>query len=165
VLIAFSRPGPDVIAPEWIRSMAPDAVVITGANPVPEIYSADAHAAGARIVGIGRSGFPNQVNNALAFPGIFRGVFDVRARRITDGMTISAAWELARCAEIRGVQEDHILLTLDEPEIATRLAAVTGLAAQEIDVAQNTLNAETLATQAKRATKAAQAMGACVENL
>lgn len=165
VLIAFSQPGPDVIAPEWIRSMASNAVVIAGANPVPEIYPVDAHAAGARIVGTGRSDFPNQVNNALAFPGIFRGVLDVRARHITDGMAISAARELARSAEIRGVREDHILPTLDEPDIAMQLAVATGMAAQKAGVAQIPLGAEALATRAKQAIERAQTMiGTSVES-
>lgn len=156
VLIAFSQPGPDVIAPEWIRTMAPEAIVIAGANPVPEIYPADARAAGARIVGTGRSDFPNQVNNALAFPGIFRGVLDVRARHITDGMAVAATQELARCAEIRGLREDHILPTLEEPEVPVRLAVAAGLAAQEAGVAQLSLDAETLAARARQAIQAAQ---------
>ena len=74
VCIAFSQPGPDVIRPEWVRTMAPDAIVFACANPVPEIWPWDAKAAGARIVATGRSDFPNQVNNSLGFPGIFRGV-------------------------------------------------------------------------------------------
>ena len=151
VLVAFSRPGPDVIAPDWVRAMAEDAIVIAGANPTPEIWPEDAHAAGARIVGTGRSDFPNQVNNALAFPGIFRGVLDVRARRITDGMAVAAAEELARCAEIQGLREDHILPTLDEAEVAVRIAVATGLAAQAAGVARLDLDAAALRAHAERA--------------
>ena len=158
LLIAFSRPGPDVIAPDWVRAMAEDAIVIAGANPTPEIWPEDAHAAGARIVGTGRSDFPNQVNNALAFPGIFRGVLDVRARRITDGMAVAAAEELARCAEIQGLREDHILPTLDEAEVAVRIAVATGLAAQEAGVAQLDLDAAALRAQAERAIERARAL-------
>jgi len=157
VLIAFSRPGPDVIAPDWVRTMAEDAIVIAGANPTPEILPADAHAASARIVGTGRSDFPNQVNNALAFPGIFRGVLDVRARCIADEMAIAAARELARCAEIQGLHDDHILPTLDEPQVAVRLAVATGIAAQEAGVAQRPMDADALAAHAERAIQRAQA--------
>ncbi len=160
LLIAFSRPGPDVIALDWVRAMAEDAIVIAGANPTPEIWPEDACAAGARIVGTGRSDFPNQVNNALAFPGIFRGVLDVRARRITDEMAIAAAEELARCAEIQGLREDHILPTLDEAEVAVRIAVATGLAAQAEDVARRELDALTLRANAERAIKRARAIAA-----
>ncbi|MGC9399576.1 MAG: NAD(P)-dependent malic enzyme [Anaerolineae bacterium] len=131
VLIAFSAPGPDTIAPAWVASMADDAIVIAGANPVPEIWPEAARAAGARIVGTGRSDFPNQVNNALAFPGIFRGVLDVRASVISEGMAIAAAEALARCAEWVGVGEDHILPTLEELGVAAQVALATALAAQE----------------------------------
>jgi malate dehydrogenase (oxaloacetate-decarboxylating) len=156
LLIAFSRPGPDTIEPDWVRTMAPDAIVIAGANPTPEILPDAAHAAGARIVGTGRSDFPNQVNNALAFPGIFRGVLDVRARRITDEMAVAAARELARCAEIRGLRADHILPTLDEPETAVRLAVATGLAAEKAGIADCPADAETLSTQATQIIQRAQ---------
>ena len=149
VLIAFSRPGPDTIAPEWIAAMAKDAIVIAGANPTPEIWPADAHAAGARIVGTGSSDFPNQVNNALAFPGIFRGVLDVQARAITDAMAVAAALELARCAELRGLREDHILPALDEEEVPVRIAVATGLAAQEAGLARKRATAEELRAQAE----------------
>ncbi len=158
VLIAFSRPGPDVIAPDGVRAMAEDAIVIAGANPTPEIWPEDARAAGARIVGTGRSDFPNQVNNALAFPGIFRGVLDVRARRITDGMAVAAAEELARCAEIQGLREDHILPTLDEAEVAVRIAVATGMAAREAGVARLDLDAAALRAHAERAIERARAL-------
>lgn len=160
LLIAFSRPGPDVIAPEWVRAMAEDAIVLAGANPTPEIWPEDARAAGARIVGTGRSDFPNQVNNALAFPGIFRGVLDVRARRITEGMAVAAAEELARCAEIQGLREDHILPTLDEAGVAVRIAVATGMAAQAEGVAQLDLDAAALRAHAERAIERARALAA-----
>ena len=82
VCIAFSRPGPGVIQPEWIQAMARDAIVFACANPTPEIWPEAARAAGARVVASGRSDFPNQLNNSLVFPGLFRGVLDVRARTI-----------------------------------------------------------------------------------
>jgi malate dehydrogenase (oxaloacetate-decarboxylating) len=99
VCIAFSRPGSDVISPDAVKAMAKDAIVFACANPVPEIWPWDAAAAGARIVATGRSDFPNQLNNSLEFPGLFRGVLDVRVRRITDAMGIAAARELASIAE------------------------------------------------------------------
>ncbi len=129
VLIAFSRPGPGTLQAGHIAAMARDGIVIAGANPVPEIWPEEAKAAGARIVGTGRSDFPNQVNNALAFPGIFRGVLDVRARTITDTMAVAAARALAQCAHHRGLHEDHILPTLDEPETAREVAQATAQAA------------------------------------
>lgn len=163
VLIAFSRPGPDVIAPADVARMAADAIVIAGANPVPEILPEAAHAAGARIVGTGRSDFPNQVNNALAFPGIFRGVLDVQARAITEGMALAAAQELAACTHIRGLRDDHILPTLDEPEVATRVAVATGMAAQEEGLAQRPGDAAALRARAEAAIERARGLAVSVD--
>jgi malate dehydrogenase (oxaloacetate-decarboxylating) len=84
VLIALSTPGPDTVKKEWIQSMNKDAIVFVCANPIPEIWPWEAKEAGARIVATGRSDFPNQVNNSLGFPGIFRGTLDVMAKTITD---------------------------------------------------------------------------------
>jgi malate dehydrogenase (oxaloacetate-decarboxylating) len=86
VVVALSRPGPGTIKPEWVSGMNSDAIVIAAANPIPEIWPWEAKAAGARVVATGRSDFPNQVNNSLGFPGIFRGALDVRATTITDEM-------------------------------------------------------------------------------
>ena len=85
----------DTVSPEMVRSMARDAVVLAAANPTPEIWPDAAAAAGARVVGTGRSDFPNQINNSLAFPGVFRGALDARAPRITTGMKLAAAAALA----------------------------------------------------------------------
>lgn len=156
VALAFSRPGPGVIQPEWIAGMAQHAIVIAGANPVPEIAPEAAHAAGAWIVGTGRSDFPNQVNNALAFPGIFRGVLDVQARTITAAMAVAAAEALAACAHDRGLREDHILPTLDEPDVAVRVAVATGLAAQREGVARHPGPAADLEVRARKAIASAQ---------
>jgi malate dehydrogenase (oxaloacetate-decarboxylating) len=136
VCVAFSTPDPDLIKPEWIRTMAKDAVVFAGANPMPEIWPWDAHAAGARIVATGRSDFPNQINNSLGFPGIFRGTLDVRARTITDEMAIAAAHELARCAEERGIDEQHIVPSMDEWEVVPRVAVAVAMTAQQQGIAQ-----------------------------
>jgi malate dehydrogenase (oxaloacetate-decarboxylating) len=134
VCIAFSQSGPGVIDPAWVRAMARDAIVFACANPNPEIWPWEATAAGARIVGTGRSDFPNQVNNALAFPGIFRGVLDVRARTITDAMAIAAAHAIAACAAER--RDGAILPPLDDQTVAVRVAAATGLQAQKEGVAR-----------------------------
>ena len=135
VCIAFSASGPDVIRPEWIAGMASDAIVFACANPVPEIWPWEAKAAGARIVGTGRSDFPNQVNNSLGFPAIFRGTLDVRARTITDEMALAAAAELAAAAADNGLDDDRILPRMDEWEIYPRIAAATGMQAVQQGVA------------------------------
>jgi malate dehydrogenase (oxaloacetate-decarboxylating) len=136
VCIAFSQSGPGVIQRDWIRSMARDAVVFACANPVPEIWPWEAQEAGAHVVATGRSDFPNQVNNSLVFPGIFRGVLDVRARTITDTMAIAAAHELVRCAESRGLHKAAILPKMDDADVAARVAAAAGMQAQSDAVAR-----------------------------
>jgi len=136
VCIALSRPGPDVIKAEWVASMAKDAVVFVCANPIPEIWPWEAKEAGARVVATGRSDFPNQVNNSLGFPGIFRGALDVEATTITDEMCIAASTELAKCAEDKGLKEDYIVPTMDEWEVFPREAAAVGMKAIEQGVAR-----------------------------
>ncbi|MGO9174117.1 MAG: NADP-dependent malic enzyme [Rhodomicrobium sp.] len=130
VCIAFSKSGPDVIAPEAVRSMARDAVVFACANPVPEMWPDVAIEAGARVVATGRSDLPNQVNNSSIFPGLFRGVLDVRASSITDGMARAAAHALARCARGAGPYETSILPLTDDPAAAAEVAAAVGEQAQ-----------------------------------
>ncbi|MBI4299488.1 MAG: NADP-dependent malic enzyme, partial [Chloroflexi bacterium] len=98
VCIALSRPGPGVIKKEWVSSMAKDSIVFSCANPVPEIWPWEAKAAGARIVATGRSDFPNQVNNILGFPSVFRGALDVEAATINDEMKLAATRALAALA-------------------------------------------------------------------
>ena len=108
VVIALAAQGPGVILPEWVAKMNKDAIVFACANPVPEIWPWEAKEAGAAIVATGRSDFPNQVNNSLGFPGIFRGTLDVRARSITDEMCFAAADALAdQTGDSLG--PDHIL--------------------------------------------------------
>jgi len=121
-VVAASKPGPNIIKKEWVKSMANDAIIFACANPIPEIWPWDAEDAGARIVATGRSDFPNQVNNSLGFPGIFRGVLDVKAKTITDDMCIAAAVELANFAEERGMSEKDILPRMDEWEVFPREA-------------------------------------------
>jgi malate dehydrogenase (oxaloacetate-decarboxylating) len=149
VLSAASTPGPDTIKKEWVASMAKDAIVFITANPIPEMWPWDAHDAGARVVGTGRSDFPNQINNSLGFPGIFRGTLDVAASTITDGMCIAAATELAKCAEDKGLSWDHIVPKMDEPNIYVREAVAVGLKAIEQGVARKILTRDQLYRQAE----------------
>jgi malate dehydrogenase (oxaloacetate-decarboxylating) len=137
VCIAFSRSGPNVILPEWIRTMAQDAIVLACANPVPEIWPDLARSAGARVVATGRSDFPNQVNNSLVFPGLFRGVLDVRARTISDRMAMAVAEELAAAARERGLSADRLLPTMDDWTVAARIATAAGAAAVAEGLARN----------------------------
>ncbi|MFO0706401.1 MAG: NADP-dependent malic enzyme [Nitrospira sp.] len=146
VCIAFAAGG--IIKPEWIATMAKDPIVFACANPIPEIWPWDAKDAGARIVATGRSDFPNQVNNSLVFPAVFRGALDVRARTITDDMALAAAVELAACAEQRGLGDDHILCTMDEWEVVPRVAAAVGMKAQEQGLARVQLGREELIASA-----------------
>ncbi len=131
IMISFTRPGPGVIKKEWIAKMNDDAIVFPLANPVPEIWPDEAKEAGARIVGTGRSDFPNQINNSLGFPGIFRGALDVRATTITDGMAVAAAHELAKVGEEEGLNEDKILPSMDDWDVFAREAAAVAVAALE----------------------------------
>ncbi len=135
-VVAASKPGPNTIKKEWIKSMASDAIVFTCANPIPEIWPWDAEDSGAKIVATGRSDFPNQVNNSLGFPGIFRGVLDVKAKTITDDMCIAAATELATFAEERGMTEKDILPRMDEWEVFPREAVACALKSIEQGVAR-----------------------------
>ena len=156
VCASLACPGPDVIKPEWIRTMARDAIVFACANPVPEIWPAAAREAGARIVGTGRSDFPNQVNNSLAFPGIFRGILDVRARTITDTVAIAAARELAAYAEARGMHEDDIVPRMDEWEVFPRVAVAAGMKAQEEGIAALMRDRESLHEEATQIIRTAR---------
>jgi malate dehydrogenase (oxaloacetate-decarboxylating) len=131
VVIALSTPGPDTLKKEWIQAMAKDAIVFACANPVPEIWPWEAKAAGAAVVATGRSDFPNQVNNSLGFPGIFRGALDVRAKTITDEMCLAAAHALADMAAEKGLNPDYILPTMDEWDVFPREAAAVALKAVE----------------------------------
>jgi malate dehydrogenase (oxaloacetate-decarboxylating) len=135
VVIGLSQSGPGVILPEWVSTMAKDAIVFACANPVPEIWPWEAKAAGARIVATGRSDFPNQINNSLGFPGIFRGALDVRARTITDEMCFAAAEALAEHIGDR-LDEEHIIPTMDDWEVFPREAAAVAMKAQEQGVAR-----------------------------
>jgi len=156
VCIAFAQPGPDVIRPEWVAAMAPNSIVFPCSNPVPEIWPWDAHEAGARIVGTGRSDFPNQLNNSLGFPAIFRGALDVRARTITDEMCLAAADEIARFGEEQGLSDDHIVPDMSDLEVYPREAAAVALKAQEQGLARLTLSRQELLDSAHAKIRQAQ---------
>jgi malate dehydrogenase (oxaloacetate-decarboxylating) len=121
--------------PEWVAKMNKESIIFACANPSPEIWPWEAKAAGARIVATGRSDFPNQVNNSLGFPGIFRGALDVRARTITDEMCFAAAEALANQIGDQ-LDEEHILPNMDDWEVFPREAVAVGLKAQEQGVAR-----------------------------
>jgi malate dehydrogenase (oxaloacetate-decarboxylating) len=135
VVIALSKSGPGVILPEWIKSMAKDSIVFACANPVPEIWPWEALEAGAAVVATGRSDFPNQVNNSLGFPGIFRGTLDVRARTITDEMCFAAANALADHVGDK-LAADFILPNMDDWEVFPREAAAVAMKAVEQGLAR-----------------------------
>ncbi|NVM35061.1 MAG: NADP-dependent malic enzyme [Candidatus Lokiarchaeota archaeon] len=151
ILISSSIPGPNIIKKEWISKMADDAIVFVLANPIPEIFPWDALEAGARIVGTGRSDFPNQVNNSLCFPGVFRGTLDVCAKTITDEMCIAASYALANLVdEIKGcLIESCILPTMEYDELFIREAVAAGLKAIEQGIARFNLTEEELYSNAK----------------
>jgi malate dehydrogenase (oxaloacetate-decarboxylating) len=138
VCIALSKPGPDTIQKEWVAKMAPGSIVFACANPIPEMWPWDAKEAGVTVFATGRSDFPNQVNNSLGFPGIFRGTLDVRARTITDEMCIAAAEEMARTAEERGITADHIMPTMDDVDVFPCEAAAVAMKAIEQGIAKYT---------------------------
>jgi malate dehydrogenase (oxaloacetate-decarboxylating) len=136
VCIAVSRPGPKVITEEMIKKMADNPIVFACANPIPEIWPWEAKQAGAKIVATGRSDFPNQINNSLGFPGIFRGALDVRAKTITDEMCIAAAYEIAKIAEEKGLSEDYIIPSMEEFEVYPREASAVAAKAVEENIAR-----------------------------
>ncbi len=158
VVIAFATPGPGVIKPEWVRGMARDSIVFACSNPVPEIWPWEAQEAGARIVGTGRSDFNNQLNNSLGFPAIFRGALDVRARTITDEMCLAAAAEIARYGEELGLDDTHIVPTMDDLEVYPREAVAVGMKAQEQGLARVQMTREELYDTATRKIGDARAM-------
>jgi malate dehydrogenase (oxaloacetate-decarboxylating) len=157
VLIALSRPGPGTLLPEWIQQMNKDAIVFACANPVPEIWPWEAKEAGAAVVATGRSDFPNQVNNSLGFPGIFRGTLDVRARTITDEMCFAAAKALADQIG-DALDENHILPGMDDWEVFPREAAAVGMKAQEQGVARLEVSYEDLLNHASSIIKRSRDM-------
>ena len=150
VLIAASKPGPHTIDPKLISKMNKDAIVFALANPVPEIWPDEAKKAGARIVGTGRSDLPNQINNSLIFPAVFRGALDVRAKTITDDMVIAAARELSAFAREKGLSEDYIIPKMTEWEVYPRVAAAVGSKAIQQGIARVNLSYEEIYNNARQ---------------
>ncbi len=136
VILGASRPVPGTITKDMIRKMADKPIVFAAANPEPEIWPWDAIEAGAYVIATGRSDFPNQINNSLGFPGIFRGALDVRATTITDAMCISAARELAKVAEDKGLTREYIIPNMEEWEVFPREAAAVGTQAIKDGIAR-----------------------------
>jgi len=134
VFIGVSAPG--TVTKEMVQSMAKDAIVFACANPTPEIYPDEAKAGGARVVSTGRSDFPNQINNVLAFPGIFRGAFDVRASDITEEMKVAAAEALANLISDEDLNEDYIIPAAFDPRVKDAVAAAVKQAAIDSGVAR-----------------------------
>ncbi|UCH02771.1 MAG: NADP-dependent malic enzyme [Candidatus Bathyarchaeota archaeon] len=144
VFISYSRPGPGAIKKEWVANMADGAIVFAGANPIPEIWPWEAKEAGAKIVATGRSDFPNQVNNSLGFPSVFRGALDVMAKKITDEMCITAAQAIANYAEKKSIWEEYIIPTMDEMEMFVEEAVAVGLKAMQQGIARKKLSRQSL---------------------
>jgi malate dehydrogenase (oxaloacetate-decarboxylating) len=134
VFIGVSAPG--TLTQDMVRSMAKDPIIFACANPVPEIYPDDAKAAGAAVVSTGRSDFPNQINNVLCFPGIFRGALDVRASDINDEMKIAAAKAIAGLVSDKELSADYILPKAFDPRVKTAVAEAVAKAARESGVAR-----------------------------
>lgn len=134
IFIGVSAPG--VLTEDMIKSMNKDAIVLAMANPTPEIMPDEAKKAGARIVGTGRSDFPNQINNVVAFPGIFRGTFDVRASAITENMKIAAAYAIASLVDEDKLSEDYILPYAFDERIKDTVAKAVSQAAVKDGVAR-----------------------------
>ena len=162
VVYCYTKPGPDVVKPEWVSSMAKDAILFACANPIPEIWPWEAKEAGARIVATGRSDFPNQINNSLGFPGIFRGTLDVQASTITDEMCIAAAQTLSACAEKVGLREDTLIPTMDQAWVYPEVATAVGMKAIEQGIARKSYTREELLKIATEKIQYAQNMTACL---
>ena len=134
VFIGVSAPG--VVTTEMVKTMNQDAILFACANPTPEIFPDDAKAGGARVVATGRSDFPNQINNVLAFPGIFRGAFDVRAKDINDEMKLAASRALAELITEEELNEDYIIPKAFDPRVGKAVAAAVADAARKTGVAR-----------------------------
>ena len=134
VFIGVSAPGS--VTADMVKTMASDAILFACANPTPEIYPDEAKAGGARIIATGRSDFPNQINNVLAFPGIFRGAFDVRAREINDEMKLAAAQALSDLISPEELSEDYIIPAAFDPRVGKAVAEAVAKAAKRSGAAR-----------------------------
>ena len=134
VFIGVSAPG--ILTTEMVRTMNRDAIIFACANPTPEIFPEDARAGGAAVVSTGRSDYPNQFNNVLCFPGIFRGALDVRASDINDAMKLAAAEAIAGLVSDEELTADYILPKAFDPRVKDAVAAAAAKAARESGVAR-----------------------------
>lgn len=134
VFIGVSAPG--AVTTEMVKTMNRDAIIFACANPTPEIFPDDAKAGGARVISTGRSDFPNQINNVLAFPGIFRGALDARASDINDAMKIAAAKALAGLISDEELNADYIIPAAFDPRVKDAVASAVKQAAYDSGVAR-----------------------------
>ena len=134
VFIGVSAPG--TVTADMVRTMNRDAIIFACANPTPEIFPDEAKAGGARVVSTGRSDYPNQINNVLAFPGVFRGAFDVRARDINEPMKIAAAYALAGLISDEELSEEYIIPAPFDPRVKDAVASAVAQAARDSGVAR-----------------------------
>ena len=134
VFIGVSAPG--MVTKEMVQTMNKDAIIFACANPTPEIFPDEAKAGGARVVSTGRSDYPNQINNVLAFPGIFRGAFDVRASDINEEMKIAASNALANLISDEELNENYIIPAAFDPRVGPAVAKAVAEAARKSGVAR-----------------------------
>ena len=134
--VFFGLSGPNVLTADMVRTMAPDPMIFAMANPVPEIMPEEAIAGGAAVVGTGRSDYPNQINNVLAFPGVFRGALDVRASDINEEMKMAAAYAIAGLISDDELRADYIIPKAFDPRVKDTVAAAVAKAARESGVAR-----------------------------
>jgi malate dehydrogenase (oxaloacetate-decarboxylating) len=157
VFIGVSAAG--ALTKEMVSSMKCDSIIFALANPVPEIMPEDAKAAGAAIIGTGRSDFPNQINNVLAFPGIFRGVLDVRAREINEAMKLAAVYAIAGLVPAHKLNRDYVIPNPFEPMIAANVAAAVAQAAMDTGCARININADEIKDRTKKLIRKNDAVG------
>ncbi len=134
VFIGVSAPG--AVTVDMVKTMAKDAIIFACANPTPEIFPDDAKAGGAKVIATGRSDYPNQINNVLAFPGVFRGAFDVRAKDINDEMKIAAAEALAGLITDEELSPDYIIPKAFDKRVGPAVAKAVAEAAKKTGVAR-----------------------------
>jgi malate dehydrogenase (oxaloacetate-decarboxylating) len=142
--------APNILDRSAVRSMARDAIIFAMANPDPEILPDEARAGGARVIATGRSDFPNQINNVLAFPGIFRGALDVRATQINEAMKLAAASAIAACVSTADLAAGKIVPSPLDREVGRQVALATGVAAMETGVARVRMSRDELDSAVRR---------------
>jgi len=134
--VFFGLSGPGLVTQDMVKSMNPGPFIFAMANPTPEIFPADALAAGAAVAATGRSDYPNQINNVLAFPGVFRGALDVRASDINEEMKVAAAFAIANLIEEKDLRADYIIPAPFDPRVAKAVAEAVAKAARDTGIAR-----------------------------